>query len=147
MRKILITISIILSGLVLKAQYHQGIGIALGAPSGFSYKIFTNESTALDFTLGWTPRILVISGLYELHAPLADELTWYYGAGAHLGVSNNYPGYNDGTLFLGADGVIGIEFKPDIPVAFSIDFRPQLDILGRFGLTPLAQLGIRYVLK
>ena len=147
MRKILFIIVILVSGVVAKAQYHPGIGIALGAPSGFSYKVFINEPTALEFTLGWTPRILVISGLYELHQPLAEQLTWYYGAGAHVGLSNNYPGYNDGTVFLGADGVIGVEFKPDIPVAFSIDFRPQLDIMGRFGLTPLAQIGIRYVLN
>jgi hypothetical protein len=148
MKKAILIMTLLFSASLAKAQYQQSLGIALGFPSGFSYKVFPGSNNkAFEFTLGWTPQILLVSGIYEIHNPLTDQFTWYYGPGAHLGINNNDSRYRNGTLFLGIDGAIGIEFKPDIPVTFSIDLRPRFDIIGETRLVPQAQIGIRYILN
>lgn len=110
------------------AQYKHGLGLAFGSPSGISYKTFMNDSKALDFTVGGFGHYFIVTGMYEIHNQLADQFRWYYGPGAHIG-SWSGTKYGEGA-FVGVDGVIGLELKPNIPFSFSLDLRPGINLLG-----------------
>jgi hypothetical protein len=147
MKKLLLICLIASATLTVNAQYKWGIGAALGSPSGLSVKVFTGENTAFDFTGGFWRDYTNLTGMYEIHNSLANQLKWYYGPGAHLG-SWNTNHWNDNNshdnLFIGIDGVLGLEWKPDIPFAFSVDIRPGLNIVGGTDFFWQSQLGIRY---
>jgi hypothetical protein len=128
MKKVALTILFASCLIVCNAQYKNSIGLAFGAPSGVSFKTFVNRSNALDFTLGGLGYYFSLTGMYEIHAPLAEHIKWYIGPGAHIG-SWNGNRYGNG-LFLGADGVIGAEIKPKIPFAISADIRPSINLTG-----------------
>jgi len=66
--------------------------------------------------------------MYEIYAHIQNNLQWYYGPGVLLG---SWTGNDYGSgVSLGVDGVIGIEFNPDIPFAFSLDLRPVINLIG-----------------
>ncbi len=137
MKKIVLTI-LLSAGLLwgAHAQYKNAIGIALGSPSGITYKTFISGNNALDFTLGygWTGgdgEFFGISGLYEIHSPItnANGLSFYYGPGAHIGSWHEKD--RSDNLFLGIDGAIGLEYMiPRVPIALSLDFRPGINLIG-----------------
>jgi len=149
MKKIVLTFFLAFGLLAANAQYKHSLGIALGSPSGITYKTFLSDNKALDFTLGISGNYFTVSGLYEIHAPIQDNLQWYYGPGAHIG-SWSGNDYGSGGFF-GIDGVIGIEFNPDIPFAFSLDLRPGINLIGNeYNGTHnwffwQSQFGIKYV--
>jgi hypothetical protein len=149
MKKLFLTCVLIIGLLTANAQYKHSIGLALGSPTGFSYKTFISDNKAFDFTLGGSNHYFTLTGMYEIHAPIQNNLQWYYGPGAHLG---SWSGGDYGTGgFLGVDGVIGIEFNPDIPFAFSLDLRPVINLIGNQyndthnWLFWQGQLSVRYI--
>lgn len=157
MRKLLFVSVIVLAAVSAQAQYKWGIGAAIGSPSGLSVKVFTDRSDAFDFTLGFWHDYTNITAMYEIHRSFNDlgglneyrsQFVWYYGPGAHLGSWNNnhyaVGEPNSNNLFIGVDGVIGLEWKPDIPFAFSLDVRPGLNLVGGASFFIQSQLGIRY---
>jgi hypothetical protein len=140
---ILSTLVVICLTITASAQsnYKTGIGIRGGGyENGLTIKHFTNSSTAIEGIIGFRPGVVVITGLYEKHAVAFSEpsVNWYYGAGAHIGSINGgryYRGYgqdryyNDSVLLLGADGILGLEWKiPQIPFALSVDLHPRLEL-------------------
>lgn len=128
MKKLFLTCFLALGLLAANAQYKNSLGLALGSPSGISYKTFIASSKALDFTLGLSGNFFTLTAMYEIHAPIQNNLQWYYGPGAHIG---SWSGHDYGSgAFLGVDGVVGIEFNPDIPFAFSLDLRPGINLIG-----------------
>ena len=128
MKKLFLTCLLAVGLLAANAQYKHSIGLALGSPSGITYKTFLSDNKALDFTLGLSGNYFTVSAMYEIHQPIQGNLQWYYGPGAHIG-SWNGDDYGSGGFF-GIDGVIGIEFNPDIPFAFSLDLRPGINLIG-----------------
>jgi hypothetical protein len=97
----------------------------------------------------------VVTGLYELHqeAFKTPGLKFYYGFGAHLGsvgsgVYKTYGGdqyYNNNRILLGADGVLGLEYKiAEAPIAISLDLNPRVELATGpfFDLAP--GLGLKY---
>jgi hypothetical protein len=152
MKKLFLICLIAFASLTVSAQYKWGIGVALNGSSvpggGISLKTFASDRIGYDFTIGLGQYFFDVTGLYEIHAPLADNLKWYYGPGAHIGTWHG--GKYGNQVFLGLDGTLGLELKPNIPFAFSFDFRPRLDFIGNewggknhwfwWG----GQLGIRY---
>lgn len=56
------------------AQYKHLIGLALGSPTGISYKTFLSDIKALDFTFGGTNHYFTLSGMYEIHEPIQNNL-------------------------------------------------------------------------
>jgi hypothetical protein len=128
MKKYILTCFLALGLLAANAQYKHSIGLALGSPSGISYKTFLNQNNALDLTLGLSGHYFSLSGMYEIHSLIQNNFKWYYGPGAHIG---SWSGNNYGSgLFLGVDGALGVEFKPDVPFAFSLDIRPGINVIG-----------------
>jgi len=149
MKRLFLTCMLAIGLLSANAQYKHSLGLALGSPSGISYKTFLSNTKALDFTLGGSGHYFTLTGMYEIHAPIQNNLQWYYGPGAHLGTwcGNDY----GSGAFLGVDGVIGIEFDPDIPFAFSLDLRPGINLFGNYYNNAnnwffwQSQLSIRYI--
>jgi len=149
MKRIILTCMLAIGILAAQAQYKHSIGIAFGGPSGISYKTFISKDRALDFTLGGLGYYFTIAGTYQIHAPIENNLQWYYGGGAHIGSWSGNKYGNGG--FLGVDGVLGIEYDPDVPFAISLDVRPGLNLIGNnwdnenHFFFPQSQLSVRYI--
>lgn len=149
MKKAALTFLLAIALITASAQYKHSLGLAMGSPSGISYKTFTSNTNAWDLTLGGLGSYLSFTAMYEIHKPINTNFQWYYGPGAHLGTWNGNK-YGSGA-FLGVDGVIGIEFDPEIPFAFSLDLRPVFDLIGNrwdnhtHWFRWQSQLAIRYI--
>ncbi|MDB5126060.1 hypothetical protein [Mucilaginibacter sp.] len=162
MKKITLIALVLTSFLLLSKRsdaqdYKTAVGLKFGGyENGPSIKYFMNENTALEGILGIRNHGLVVTGLYEIHQPAFNtpKLKFYYGFGAHVGAvgsgvykrfgsDDNY--YNDSHILLGADAVLGLEYKlPDAPIALSLDLNPRLELATGpfFDLAP--GLGIKY---
>ena len=138
-------------------DYQIAAGLKFGGyENGISGKYFMNNSTALEAILGFRQKGLVITGLYEIHqvAFNVPALKFYYGFGAHIGAigSGTYKRFNGDTqvyannqVLLGADGVIGLEYKiPDAPIAISLDLNPRIELATGPFVDIAPGLGIKY---
>ncbi|WP_374949146.1 hypothetical protein [Mucilaginibacter sp.] len=137
-------------------DYKIAAGLKFGGyENGLSVKYFMNSTTALEGILGIRNHGAVVTGLYELHQQIfnAEGLRLYYGAGAHIGAvgrgefktfgDDKY--YNSNRILIGADGVLGLEYKiPEAPIAISLDINPRLELATGpfFDLAP--GLGLKY---
>jgi len=139
-------------------KYAAGLKFS-GYENGVSGKYFINENNALEAMVGLRSHGLVVTGLYELHQTAFNvaELKFYYGAGGHIGgvgsgiykkYSSDDKYYNNGSILIGADAVVGLEYLiPESPIALSLDLNPRLEI-GRGPFFDLAPgLGIKYAFK
>lgn len=160
--KKLATITLIFACFLLMSKrsaaqdYKTALGVKFGAyENGFSVKYFMDPNTALEGVLGIRNHGAVLTGLYELHQQAFNQpgLKLYYGFGGHLGsVGRGYykrfgddEFYESGHLLLGADAVLGLEYKiPEAPIAVSIDLNPRLELATGpfFDLAP--GIGIKY---
>jgi hypothetical protein len=153
---LLFSVSFLLIGKRSQAQdYPVAVGIKFGAyESGPSVKYFMDKNTALEGILGIRNHGLVVTGLYEIHqeAFSVDNLKFYYGFGAHIGSVSNYKRlggsdefYDGKQILLGADGVLGLEYKiPEAPIAISLDLNPRVELARGpfFDIAP--GLGLKY---
>ncbi len=92
-----------------------------------------------------------LAGLYQWVRPIEGDFNWYYGVGGGLGSADfpRLPNRDDvGGLFIFGAGNIGVEYDFDIPLVISLDFRPELGLIGYDGFTDSFDfdigLGIRY---
>ncbi len=137
-------------------DYKTALGLKFGGyENGLSVKYFMQKDVALEGILGIRSHGVVITGLYEIHQEAFNvpELKFYYGGGAHIGsINGDYTRfgsstqtYNGNSLLLGADGVIGLEYKiPGAPIGISLDLNPRLELATGpfFDLAPA--LGLKY---
>ncbi|RFZ85931.1 hypothetical protein DYU05_10200 [Mucilaginibacter terrenus] len=137
-------------------DYKTAVGLKFGGyESGPSIKYFLDQSTALEGIIGIRNHGVVVTGLYELHQPAFNVamLKFYYGFGAHVGsigkgtykTFGNDQVYTDHHILLGADGVLGLEYKiPEAPIAVSLDLNPRVELATGpfFDLAP--GLGLKY---
>ncbi|WP_295652380.1 hypothetical protein [uncultured Mucilaginibacter sp.] len=155
---VLIVISLLSTALSLKAQdYQTAIGAKFGGyENGISIKYFTQKDISLEGVLGFRSHGIVLTGLYEKNQEAfgVSDLKLYYGIGAHLGSINGeyqtYSGgnqnFNSNTLLLGADAVLGLEYRiPNAPLAISLDLNPRLELATGpfFDLAPA--VGLKYI--
>ena len=137
----------------------NAIGLRLGDSDGFgaeiSYQKSLTRDTRLEFDLGWRDtrnyNAFKLTGLHQWVRNLDGNFNWYYGAGGGIGNVNfdrDYDTDDDGGFFLFGAGDIGIEYNFDIPLLLSLDFRPEIGIVGYGGFTDSFNfdiaLGIRY---
>ncbi|KSA13892.1 hypothetical protein [Maribacter dokdonensis] len=137
----------------------HALGLRLGDSDGFGAEISYQKSltryTRAEFDLGWRDSrnfdAFKLAGLYQWVRPIEGDFNWYYGVGGGLGsvdFPNNPNNDNDGGLFIFAAGDIGIEYNFDIPLILSLDFRPELGVIGYDGFSDNFDfdigLGIRY---
>jgi hypothetical protein len=143
--------------------YNTAIGIRVGGTSGATIKHFFRRATAVEGILGTFGNGFSITGLIEKNAQAFDVegLNWYYGGGAHIAFYNGNRYYNvygrdvtyrdNHDVGIGINGIIGMEYiLPDnIPVAFSLDFKPfiEIDSDGDVGVAPDLALGIKFLIR
>ena len=139
----------------------HAVGLRLGDSDGFGAEISYQKSIGrynrAEFNLGWRDSrefdAFKLAGVYQWVRPLDGNFNWYYGVGGGLGsvdFDRPEPDFNDDNdgLFVFAAGNIGIEYDFDIPLLLSLDFRPELGLVGYDGFDndfdfDIA-LGIRY---
>ena len=127
---------------------NNAIGLRLGDSDGFgaeiSYQRRIQRTNRLEVDLGWRDSrnydAFKLVGLYQWVLPIDGGFNWYFGPGAGLGSVNfsrvpydydddNYY-YPKGGLFILAAGDIGIEYNFNIPLLISLDFRPEVGLVG-----------------
>ncbi|MBO7491102.1 MAG: hypothetical protein J6T59_01530 [Bacteroidales bacterium] len=136
-------------GVFAQAPYKHSIGVTVGNFEALSYKTFCTNHLALQLDLGYKYTVgasrhinLYINSL-ELNPNLMYEghftkgLYGFIGGGVSLGYSWNYWGYgwdwvgtyrSDYGKF-GVNGILGLEYKFNIPLTLQIDFRPGYGML------------------
>lgn len=139
-------------------QHKFGLGIIVGEPTGLSAKLWTSQTTAFDFGLGWSiggDRIGNYDGYYNgggrvhlhmdylLHSFEAVGSTGrypvYYGFGARL---NSGGGYDNS---LAIRFVAGLAWMPkDVPIDMFIEFVPSLQLTSQPGFAIDSVIGVRY---
>lgn len=154
---LLLLFFITIPGLLQAQEYRTALGVRLSPFWGVTVKHFIGDSQALEGILHSRWNALKITGLWEKHLQAFQEpgLMFYYGGGGHLGIAgdryfdNRF--YNDNRFIIGLDGIIGLEYTipdPDVPLNFSVDLKPALDIvpLSEFRGFELA-ISVRYVFR
>ena len=95
-------------------------------------------TTELELDLGWRDSrnydAFKLAAVYQWIHTLDGNFNWYYGVGGGLGSVDFSAGNNgpapDGGLFIFGAGNIGIEYNFDIPLLLSLDFRPEIGLVG-----------------
>ncbi len=142
--KFMVTIFI---GLILFSQtaaaqsYHTGLGLRFGGlTSGITLKHFVSQKSALEGILSLGNKSFILTGLYEIHAPVdqSKQFQVYYGIGGHLGFFqeggsyyyNNKRLYTQTTV-VGIDGILGLDYKfKNAPINISMDVKPFVDFFN-----------------
>lgn len=137
----------------------HALGLRLGDSDGFGAEISYQKSLGLnnrlELDLGWRDsrnfNAFKLAALYQWVRPIENNFNWYYGVGGGIGsvdFPNNPNNNDDGGFFVFAAGDIGIEYNFDIPLILSLDFRPELGVVGYDGFSDNFDfdigLGIRY---
>lgn len=137
----------------------HALGLRLGDSDGFgaeiSYQKSIGRTNRAEFDLGWRDSrafdAFKLAGLYQWVHNLDGGFNWYYGVGGGLGSVDFEPipnGDDNDGLFIFAAGDIGVEYNFDIPLLLSLDFRPELGLVGYDGFDDGFDfdiaLGIRY---
>lgn len=138
----------------------HALGLRLGDSDGFgaevSYQKSLGRSNRAEFALGWRDSrrfdAFKLAALYQWVRPIEGGFNWYYGVGGGVGSVDFAPDFDsdndDGGVFVFAAGDIGIEYNFGIPLLLSLDFRPEIGVLGYDGFSDNFDfdigLGIRY---
>ncbi|SDW74044.1 hypothetical protein SAMN05444411_10282 [Lutibacter oricola] len=123
---------------------NNALGIRLGDNDGFggeiSYQHKINHENRFELDLGYKDKkeysAFKLSGIYQWVWNIDGGFNWYAGFGAGIGswsYSNGYETEEDDGLFLNADGNVGIEYNFRAPFLISLDFRPEIGVLGDYG--------------
>lgn len=140
MKKTILLLVLCLAALSARAQdYSWAFGVRGGGnDAGITLKHILSDGNAMELTGTYQyardrmVRSTVLSALYEWNQPIiSDGFLLYYGFGAHVGGATMVKDDSYyGSLALGAVGVVGMEYKLySAPIAFSLDYRPFLNIL------------------
>ncbi len=134
------------------AQYKSAVGLRLGNSSGLTAKMGFGKRMTMEgqITTRWKGVNFTVLAEITNQLPDTPGLAWYYGIGANIGFWDDPDSNENSTeLFLGADGIIGMEYTfPDIPLNLALDWKPYLNIITRthFVWDEFA-LSIRYVIN
>ncbi len=134
------------------------LGLRLGDSDGLGAEISYQKSIGrynrAEFNLGWRDSrefdAFKLTGVYQWVHNLDGGFNWYYGFGGGVGSVSfeQSPNTDNDGLFVFAAGNIGVEYDFDIPLLLSLDFRPEVGILGYDGFDDSFDfdiaLGIRY---
>ena len=141
MKKFLMMAALMVATLTVSAQdYNWAVGVRGGALSGLTAKKNLGDN-AIEAGLSLGTHTINVEGTYQWQQPIiTDGFSLYYGVGAYAGL---YTFENTGYLHLGAEGILGLEYKiPGAPIALSVDYRPTFNILGGFGYSNFYNFGL-----
>jgi hypothetical protein len=117
----------------------HALGLRLGDSDGFGAEISYQKSLArynrLELNLGWRDNrefdAFKLAGVFQWIHVLDGNFNWYYGVGGGLGSVDWDADFDrDGGLFIFGAGNIGVEYNFDIPLLLSLDFRPEIGLVG-----------------
>ena len=117
---------------------NHALGLRLGDSDGFGAEISYQKSmgryTRLELDFGWRDSreydAFKFVGLYQWVRNIDGGFNWFYGFGGGLGSVNFQSSEPNGGLFVFAAGDIGVEYNFDFPLLLSLDFRPELGLIG-----------------
>ena len=150
-----------LGTLSLQAQEisDHALGLRLGDSDGFgaeiSYQTIISRTNRLELDLGFRDSRIYdavkLTALYQWVLPIDQGFQWYYGFGAGVG-SVDFGNIPDGDehdgVFVFAAGDIGAEYNFDFPLLLSLDFRPEIGVIGYGGFSDNFDfdiaLGVKY---
>ncbi len=123
---------------------NHAIGIRFGNNDGFggeiSYQRKLTETNRLEIDFGYRDQkeysAFKLSGVYQWVWNIDEGFNWYAGFGAGVGswsYNNGFTSENNDGLFINADGNIGIEYNFKAPFLISLDFRPEIGVIGNYG--------------
>lgn len=133
----------------LRAQSPEfAAGFRGGLSSGLTFQQFYSHNEDVKVLLSFREGGIQLSGLMEIYKPVMisyhDQFFMYYGAGVHVGYTryhhNRWREDNKyGTYYyprtrpvVGADGIIGIEYRIDqIPITVGFDYKPFFELFGQ----------------
>jgi len=128
-----------------------GLGVMVGEPTGLSAKLWTSQTTALDFGLGWSAfdnrnysgTLVHFHMDYLWHSFNAinstEQFPIYYGIGGRF---NGQTGY-DGSFAV--RGVLGIAWLPrSTPIDIFLELVPSFELTPASGFALDASIGARY---
>ncbi|SFS31418.1 hypothetical protein [Lutibacter maritimus] len=148
MKKIFLAIAIMFATanfLTAQEISNNALGLRLGDNDGFggeiSYQKKLSDINRLEVDLGYRDHkhynAFKLSGIYQWVWNIDSGFNWYAGFGAGVGswsIDNGFDAnYNDDGIFLNADGNIGIEYNFNAPFLISLDFRPEIGLIGDYG--------------
>ncbi|MBP3331241.1 MAG: hypothetical protein J6K90_01565 [Tidjanibacter sp.] len=131
MKKFLLTLIVAVFAINASAQdYNWAVGVRGGGmASGLTVKHILGGGNAWDLSVSsYYDGGLYGSMVYEWVNDLGSNFSFFYGAGGHIGAGDKD---DSGSFALGVDGIVGVEYQiPVAPIAFSLDYRPALNIIS-----------------
>lgn len=142
MKRLLLAIGLMTSGLVYAQNYTRDAGIRVGDNFTASYRTFDEDHLALEGMLFLGRKGVTLTVMREHFEPafghISENLFFQYGYGMHVGLryTDNYRvlgrQYNLGdhklTPLLGLDAIIGVEYRfPDLPFLIGADIKPYFE--------------------
>jgi len=136
---------------------HAQVGFYPGYKTSLGMKYFPGSiSLKHHAPVGYTIEVIGyfwkgnrLTGLYQKSQPIKgmEGLYWFFGGGAHISMYEAR--YYGGKSLLGADGIIGLDYKvPKAPINLSFDWQPSADLGGGAGFVAnWAGISLRYVLQ
>jgi hypothetical protein len=143
---VLVSILVLVVSFSMSSQEisNHAIGIRFGDNDGFggeiSYQRHLSENNRFEVDLGYRNHdnfnAFKLSGIYQWVWNIDGGFNWYAGFGAGIGswsYNNGFISDVDDGIFINADGNVGIEYNFRVPILISLDFRPEIGIIGNYG--------------
>ena len=121
------------SSTISAQNYKTAIGVRTGFFNGITIKNFVSPYSAFEGIANIRWGGVILTGLYEWQreVPLAPGFDYFLGAGAHIGVFNNYKWDKDVSTILGLDVILGLEYTfPSEPITIALDYKPAFNLIG-----------------
>lgn len=109
-----------------------GIGAQFGQPTGLTLKIYNPSGMSIDFLAAWDLSdffFLNVHGLYERPLGSTDNLFYFVGPGAFIGVRDRGE-FRDDDVALGISGTLGLSIVFG-PVELFGQVTPRLELVER----------------
>lgn len=130
MKKIILTIIAAAAVAFSASAQSRALGIrsTYGAEISYQYDLGANF---VEADLGWFGHGFYLTGVYDYKIASEGRFNFYGGPGAALGF---YDYDEESGLNLGIVGQLGVEYNFDLPITFSLDWRPVWNFMyGGFG--------------
>ncbi len=129
----------------LGVRLHAGTlnGMELSYQHGLTHE--TRFEINVGYGFGLNSDRLIFTGTYQWVYELTDQLGWYAGPGASVGFYSLRGNANHSSqIFIGAAGLAGLQYRLDVPLQLTADFRPVVQVIPNIALQAGVGLGIRY---
>ncbi|MCQ2343038.1 MAG: hypothetical protein MJZ75_06090 [Paludibacteraceae bacterium] len=160
MKKILLLSALFVAGVVTAVAQPRAIGANLGSGLGFSYQHGFGDKNMLDVAANVPLLTWGIGGhvTYDWIDPFGTAVPWSHEGEWHwamgVGAAGGIYGFNDINWHVGVAGHVGVAYDFWFPMELSIDWRPEIGIIGAqdalaYNVNGLwlggVSLGIRYL--